>query len=268
MGYSTEDVLRDLQTLGVSPKKSLGQNFLVNKETCSRIVEESLKSSPDKIIEIGPGLGALTHLLIESKVNLTLLELDKKFSEYWQKERQKVLEGDALKQDWNELTNGKKTVLVSNLPYQISSRLIIDRTVDETPIDKMILMFQKEVAQRIVASHGSKDYGLLSVMAQSGWKITKLLDAGPKDFYPPPQIASRVLVFERIMQDPKLFTGMLKVLKLVFGQRRKMAARLLKPLFFSDSIENAFSTLKIDKSTRAENISVTQYLQLTQMLLT
>lgn len=184
--------------LGAAPKKSLGQNFLVNENTSQRIADWA-NSTGNSLIEIGPGLGALTYKLDKTKL-IHLLEIDRAFSTHWREEGYPVTEGDALDFDWNSVEkNG--TTLVSNLPYQISSRIVIDRSIGPTSVNRMILMFQKEVAERITCGPKSSDYGMLSVFSQAHWKVEKFLDAGPKDFYPPPQVGSRVLSFQRIDTD-------------------------------------------------------------------
>jgi 16S rRNA (adenine1518-N6/adenine1519-N6)-dimethyltransferase len=195
-------VKEKLALLGIQPKKSLGQNFLISENVISKIVKKVELQKSKKMIEIGPGLGALTESLISLQLPLTILELDSVFANYWRAQSRDenlvVVECDALQwEGWSSLIDVKETILVSNLPYQISSSIVIDRSVDKTTLGAMVLMFQKEVAQRIKAKHQTEHYGLLSVIAQTFWEIENLVEAGPKDFFPPPQIASRVLYFCR-----------------------------------------------------------------------
>jgi len=268
-----QDLKDKMQLLGIQPKKSLGQNFLVSPRVIEQIIERTKSLSPGRVFEIGPGLGALTESLSKLDQDLTLLELDSKLSEYWRGRGLKVVEGDALKLNWSELTEGKSTLLVSNLPYQISSSLVIELSLGPSELNSMILMFQKEVAQRIRALPKTSEYGMLSVVAQTFWDIETLLNAAPQDFYPPPQIASRVLTFHRIspqrLKNPKKF---LSFVKAAFAQRRKFLKKNLKTLLSSVSqsevlIEEALTKLGLDHRVRAEELSRDQFIQLYEALI-
>lgn len=183
--------------LDLEPKRSLGQNFLISDHVIEKIILAVDQSRPASIIEVGPGLGALTRFLLKFHENLQVIELDRRLSEYWTHQGVKVIEADALQLNWNHLEFKRPITLVSNLPYQISSSLLIERSLDEIQLDCMVLMFQKEVAQRIKADSTNEAYGMLSVVAQTFWDIEFLLEASPGDFYPSPKVASRVLVFQK-----------------------------------------------------------------------
>ena len=182
-----------LQALGASAKKSLGQNFLVSDIVISKIITQVQNQKPQAVFEIGPGAGALTDYLIqiceEKKATFQVIELDRAFADYWRQRGLQVFEEDALQFDWSKAVQTPRTILVSNLPYQISSSLVIELSVQDIAFDFMTLMFQKEVAQRIRAQARSADYGLLSVIAQNFWTIQLVSEAGPKDFDPPPRVA-------------------------------------------------------------------------------
>ena len=219
-------IKKKLLEFGIEPKKSLGQNFLINDHVIDKIIMVAKNSKLDHMVEIGPGVGALTDSLALMKKDFLLLELDSRLAEIWRNKGLKVKEGDALKFDWESLI--EPTLLVSNLPYQISSSLVIERSVKEDPVQEMVLMFQKEVAQRIMSEHSASNYGLLSVVAQSFWKIKKLVDAGPGSFFPPPKIDSRVLTFikkETPIKDKERF---LKFCKACFKFRRKKLINNIK----------------------------------------
>lgn len=155
------------EKLGVSAKKSLGQNFLASDHAIEKIVRAASHFQPKTILEIGPGLGALTLELKEICENISLIELDSAFAEHWRSEGFDVREVDALKWDWSLKNFERRVVLVSNLPYQIAASLVVDRSIDREPLDGMVLMFQKEVAQRIKAKPETPAYGFLSVIAQT-----------------------------------------------------------------------------------------------------
>lgn len=264
--FSMQTVLEKLKELGIRPNKKLGQNFLVNVDVCKRIVAASLINKPAKVIEVGPGLGALTEFLIEENYPLTLIELDRTFVEQWQNRSVNVLHEDALKTDWGKLENPPNTCLVSNLPYQISSSIVIDRSIEPFNVERMVLMFQKEVGQRIIAKHKTADYGLLTVIAQAFWKIELLMDVGPKDFYPPPQIASRVLTFQRLEPDIKNPQKFLTMVKAAFSQRRKFMVSNLGQIVEKPKVQAALLKLNIKDTVRAEELTVQQFIDLCREL--
>lgn len=214
-------LLAVLEETGLIAKKSLGQNFLVSDVVIGRIHQAALATEAARFIEIGPGPGALTAGLRDTKKPLTLIELDRTMAAYWRSKGLEVIEDDALHVDWRPLlTPG--AVLVSNLPYQISSSIVIDRSLDENGLAHMVLMFQKEVAQRIRALPSTENYGLLSVIAQNFWTMELVSEAGPRDFDPPPRVASRVLAFHRKADVVADRRGFLKFVKAAFAQRRKL----------------------------------------------
>lgn len=221
----SESYKRLMQVLDIEkngPKKSLGQNFLVSDTIIDRIIQKAWSFKTQKMIEIGPGPGSLTFFLKQQKINLTLIELDKNWAEHWRNQSMNVIEKDALQIDWSQLSN-PETLLVSNLPYQISSSIVIDRCLDDQLLMGMVLMFQKEVAQKIRGRPDSDHYGFLSVMAQSFWSIETVTEAGPKDFWPSPKVASRVLCFTPRSQElrPAKSNVYIKFVKQAFHQRRK-----------------------------------------------
>ena len=248
-----------LEELQHVAKKSLGQNFLVSDLVISKILTKVESQKPEKIIEIGPGLGALTEGLIELKVPLQLIEMDYNFAAYWKGRELDLIQGDALQIDWTGLL-APTTALVSNLPYQISSSIVIERSLDLAPLQFMVLMFQKEVAQRIQAPARRDDYGMLSVIVQNFWKIEIVSEAGPKDFQPPPKVASRVLFFKPIetpIKDRKFF---LRLVKEAFKQRRKLLKSNLRGFLYDHGVqENDFlDWLKhhdLKETARAEELS-------------
>lgn len=232
-----ERLLEKLKELQTGPKRSLGQNFLIADGVIERILERAAKPGFSELLEIGPGLGALTEGLIEISARLAgsrlrVIELDRAFADDWRARGVEVIEGDALQIDWAELALKPGARLVSNLPYQISSSLVIDRSVWPFGVTSMVLMFQKEVARRITAQARSEDYGLLSVIAQIGWTVNVVSEAGPGDFYPPPRVASRVLGFERRADAPDEaeFAAFLKFAKAAYSHRRKLMVKNLEPL--------------------------------------
>ncbi|MBE8163315.1 MAG: ribosomal RNA small subunit methyltransferase A [Bdellovibrionaceae bacterium] len=251
-----KQLLAKLQELSLQPKFSLGQNFLISQNVVELIISKIntiLKQS--SLIEIGPGLGALTNHLLNYD-DYTVIELDRDLAKYWKSKEVKVIEADALQLDWKSLNIKGNAVLVSNLPYQISSRLFIDRSLGPLNIQHMLLMFQKEVAQRITASIDSKAYGILSVIGQLVWDINKLCDVSPQEFYPAPKVAGRVLYFSR--KSLALEKAFFLFVKQAFSQRRKMLVKNLSSFLSVDEIVSITGS----KTKRAENVSPEEFYSL------
>lgn len=263
-----ERLRRRMEQLEIEPKKSLGQNFLVSDHVIQKIMSAAKLLRPKTLVEVGPGLGALTDELKNICDNYTLVELDSTFAQYWREQKMKVIEADALQMDWNDIEGDRPKILVSNLPYQISSSLVIERSLDVLPLDGMVLMFQKEVAQRMKAKCGDSTYGFLSVIAQSFWKIETLLEAGPGDFWPPPKIASRVLVFQNLASPVQQKDSYLQFLKACFSQPRKLLLSNLKNELGIDKekLLGCFAGLKLGEKARAQELTLTQFLDLYKSL--
>lgn len=262
-----QKIKSQLAQLEVNPKRSLGQNFLIGPGVINRIVDKAKSCESRHLIEVGPGLGALTEFLAEIDPAIQLVELDKTFAGYWREKGMKVYEEDALKLNWQELQLEPNCLLVSNLPYQISSSLVIDRSLGPKNIDKMLLMFQKEVAQRILSQPKTKEYSFLTVVAQSFWKISLVLEAAPNEFYPAPKIASRVLSFQRKPVDEQLDKSFILMIKQAFLHRRKLLFKNLLPMGSSFGIsaaelEEIFVNQQIDRKARAEELDPQGFIEL------
>jgi len=215
------EVRRLLNELDIKPLKSLGQNFLIDESIIQKICSYKKLSEYDKVIEIGPGLGSLTTNFEAFKDKVELIELDRSLASYWENQYFKTHHIDALKFDWQSLP--ENTILISNLPYQISSRLLIELFCVNAPINDMILMFQKEVGDRIRAEpEDKKQYGLLSIVCSLAWTVRTVTKAPNSCFYPSPEIESLVLGFE-MKEDLglKKRKAFVNHLKLLFGARRK-----------------------------------------------
>ena len=248
------DLKARLEQMGLQPKKAFGQNFLVNQQVIHKIIEEVKRHKFSDLLEIGPGLGALTDKLTEASLKPTLIEFDHDLVEYWQTKDLRVIEADAIQLDWRTLELRPDSLLVSNLPYQISTHIVIDRCLAPTELRWMVLMFQKEVAQRLTAQPRTKEYGTLSVMAQLHFSMRKVADAGPKDFFPPPKIASRVLFFER-KPDPGLGESFLKFVKRAFNNRRKLLVKNLGDTITTEDLK----AIGASEKARAEELTPEQF---------
>ncbi len=267
MSYASERLKKAQEALGAEAKKSLGQNFLVSDVVINRILEQVKKYNPEFMIEVGPGPGALTDLLLEMNIPMQLIELDNRIAEYWREKGQNVLEVDALQIDWSPFYKHERTVFVSNLPYQISSSIVIERSLESSGVQQMVLMFQKEVAQRIRAAAKTEQYGLLSVIAQTFWKTHLVTEAGPRDFNPPPRVASRVLAFERIESEVENRAQFLTFVKVAYAQRRKLLKKNLSGLYkemnvTEEKVVEWLNELGFKETARAEELSPPQFVKL------
>ncbi len=271
------DVIR---THGLRARKSLGQNFLLDLNLTRRIARAAGALENAAVIEIGPGPGGLSRALLACGVAaLTLVERDRRcvpaLAQIARASRVpvQILEEDALAIDYDALAAGLrarigaqvKIVLVANLPYNIATALLT--TWLETPrwppwYDRMTLMFQREVAQRLVAAPGSRSYGRLSVLTQ--WRTTpeRLFDISPRAFTPAPKVTSSLVRFTPIDAplacDMHLFS---RVSAAAFGQRRKMLRSSLKTLGMAPSV--LLAACNIDGRRRAETLTVAEFVALT-----
>ena len=215
-------------------KKSLGQHFLHDGNIIRKIVASIPANTGDKLVEIGPGSGALTELLIQQFEDVTVIEVDSRMIEHL-KERFngiEIIHSDILDYDWTKLENtGKPVHVVGNLPYYITSQILFHLLQSRHLFESATLMIQKEVAERIVAGPGSKEYGILSVQVQLMSSPEILFDVSPHVFTPPPNVKSAVmrLRFDRpglACSDDHLKS----VVRTAFNQRRKKLSNALKPL--------------------------------------
>ena len=258
MMTALERLKKRMSELNHNANKALGQNFLVSDHVITKIVgatEAALaKLEKKSLIEIGPGLGAITDLLTKLNCQYQAIELDYSLFSYWQNTGIKITHGDALRLDWSGFGSD---ILVSNLPYQISSSIVIEKSLEPFQLKCMILMFQKEVAQRIRALPQTEHYGMLSVIAQEFWKMETVCDAGPRDFSPPPKIASRVLQFIRQESDIPDRKKYLSFVKLCFHQRRRILRSNL-PAKYSLAVTQWLIDNKLSEKARAEELSPIQ----------
>lgn len=249
----------------VEAKKALGQNFLVSDYAVKEMISRLKELTFEHIIEIGPGPGALTDVLRSMDPKLTVLELDNFFHEYWVSQGVKAIHTDALRWNWRaEIKDPAKTVLMSNLPYQISSAIVIDRSMDDVQLNAMILMFQKEVAQKIRMKSKTSEFSLLSVIAQVFWTIETVCDLSPRDFLPAPKVASRVLLFKVKPSSIQNKEAFLTFCKAGFAQKRKLLKKNLLTLnqMNVQKIIASFQKLNLNETSRAEELSPDQWVEL------
>ena len=256
--------------MSVKPKKHLGQHFLKDETVCARIAEAvALNIQAQKVLEIGPGMGALTKHLLKFDFETSVIEVDSESVAYLQ-EHFPELEGriifrDFLKEDLSQMFK-EPVVVVGNFPYNISSQILFKVLDYKNQVPSVVGMFQKEVAERISEPPGSKKYGIISVLLQAWYDIEYLFTVNPEVFVPPPKVKSGVIRLTRnevqnLGCDEKLF---IRVVKAGFNQRRKTLRNSLKSLI--NELESDIDTTEILFDRRPETLSVQEFIELTQRL--
>lgn len=259
-----------IEKYDLAPKKSLGQNFILDFNVLRRIVKSANLKKGDTVVEIGPGPGGLTHAILESDIDsLIAIEKDKRcigaLKDTILDPRFSLLEADALEFDYKTLPCVPLKI-ISNLPYNISTILLIDWLKIMNKFESFTLMFQKEVAQRIVAKPGSKDYGRLSVISQWVSSPKLLFDLSPDVFTPAPKVFSSIVHFTRHNNPLEVpFDVMELVTRAAFGMRRKMLRSSLKML--EVDADELLARSGIDPKLRAETLSVEQFVTLAKKYL-
>jgi 16S rRNA (adenine1518-N6/adenine1519-N6)-dimethyltransferase len=252
---------------GHKAKKSFGQNFLVDQNIISDIIRAIRPEAGDNMVEIGPGLGALTRPLLKLLNKLHVVEIDRdiiaRLKTDYPQDKIVIHEGDALKFDFATLAAPLR--IVGNLPYNISSPLLFHFSDCAARVTDMHFMLQNEVVERMVAAPSTPEYGRLSVMLQYRFYMEKLIDVPPQSFRPAPKVDSAIVRMIPIptdkitVQDETLFA---KVVLSAFGQRRKTLRNTLKGYL----AESDFSELGIDAQLRAENLGVAEFASITRLL--
>ncbi len=246
--------------MNIVPKKSLGQNFLLNEQIIKQIVDLGKITNDSIVMEIGPGTGNLTKEILKKKPNKFIaIEKDKILFSKLKNEfnlNVELLNQDVLKFNWENFKN-QNIILFGNLPYNISSKLLIDwvRLSNLNCIfSKLILMFQKEVADRIVADVNSKKYGRLTILTEWKLEAKKVMDIDPENFFPKPKVKSSLVYFKpkREFFNFKNSRNLEKVTDIFFQNRRKMIKKPLN-ILFKDS-ERIIQKLKLNNSHRPQNL--------------
>ena len=252
----------------IKAKKSLGQNFLIDKDILEKIVNV-IQINQKNILEIGPGTGSLTSYILKKKPKkIIVIEKDQNLAKKLEqnfKEKLKVINEDILNIDETSLINEKLTVF-GNLPYNISTEILSKWIVnlnDNFWFDHLVLMFQKEVADRIIAKYNTSAYGRLTVLANWKLKIVKVCDIKPDSFFPKPKVDSSLLLFSpknKIfkIKDPK---NLEIVTRVFFSHRRKMLKKPFNQIFNGD--HKILDKLKIDLNLRPQNLDFETYYKLT-----
>lgn len=268
---------------GFSFKKSLGQNFLIDQNILYKIVEAAGLDEDKGALEIGPGIGALTEKLAQTAGTVTALEIDQRLIPILREvlepyENVKVHHGDVLKVDLHELFQQdfggvSKVSVVANLPYYVTTPILMKLLEEKLPLENIVVMIQKEVAERMAAAPGSKDYGSLSIAVQY-YSEPKLVCIVPHTvFIPQPNVASAVIRLA-VREEPPVSVEdegfFFEVVQASFAQRRKTIANNLKSRFFAgegrERLEQLLQEAGIVPSRRGETLSIEEYAKLSNVL--
>ena len=252
----------------IKMSKKLGQNFLIKSGIVDEIVHAAELTPGEPVLEVGPGIGTLTQGLAQSGADVTAIELDRRLLEVLDTtlasyDNVRIIHGDVLKLDVPSIMNHKPFKVVANLPYYITTPIIMSLLESKLPIERLVVMVQKEVALRMVAKPGTKDYGALSVAVQYYTEPDIVLDVPPKSFLPAPAVTSSVI--RCVLRDKppvdvideKLF---FRVVKAGFAQRRKTFANTMKTTGLSkDRIEELLAKANIDGQRRGETFTLQEF---------
>jgi 16S rRNA (adenine1518-N6/adenine1519-N6)-dimethyltransferase len=255
------------------PRKRFGQNFLHDKHVLDRIVAAAELQETDRILEIGPGPGALTTRLLATGLPVLAVEIDRDLAKALEARNEAnliVKTGDVLRFDWSELLTHPPYKLIANLPYNISSQILFKVLDHQHVFSCLVLMFQEEVGERLVAKEGSRNYGILSVLMQTWFHVERVIKVPPGAFFPPPKVDSVVLRMTPLskprvdVQNQALYR---KLVKSAFAQRRKTVRNsLLGSGWQAEQIDQAFNATEIDPGRRGETFTIEEFGALANLL--
>ncbi len=251
----------------IFPKKSLGQNFIIDLEVLDHMCQAAELTGNDEVLEIGAGLGTLTNYLAERTKRVVAIEKDKRLFEKLRTSighlpNVELVMDDVLKIDFRELFTGSKMKVISNLPYSISSPILMSLLENRDIFSLLVIMIQREVGERITAKPGGRDYGSISVLLQTFFDISIELIVHPEAFWPKPKVDSVVLKLDPLrspridIDDMELFQ---KIVRASFSSRRKILANSLRSLIPKEKVEEILKSAEIDRKRRAETLSIEEF---------
>ncbi len=271
-------VLKELKEYGLFPKKRLGQHFLIDRNILSKILRLARIGKEDTILEIGPGLGEMTLALSQQAKKVIAIEIDSHLvvrlrERFTHTPNVEIIEGDILKMNFSSLFHQEVPCLrvVANLPYQISTPLLFRLIEERSRFRDLHLMMQKEVAERMIAPPGEKEYGPLSVFTQMVSVPTILFFVKPSAFFPPPKVDSAFVRIEwrkKALLEIEKEDWFKKVVKGCLGYRRKTLINALKHsgLSFPKDLERRLKDAKIDPDRRPDTLTPQEFVNLSELL--
>jgi len=271
-------IKRELSEYGLTPKKRWGQHFLVDRNILSKVIRTAELERGDVILEIGPGMGVMTLALAPQVKKVIAVEIDRELVKILKEKTADfsnvmVIEGDILKISFEELyrQGHQQLKVVANLPYQISTPLLFGFIESRDLFSTLTLMLQREVAERMIASPGGKDYGPLSIFTQSVSDLSIQFYIKPSAFFPPPKVESAVI--HMVWKERPLVRGeeegwFKKVVKGCFGYRRKRLINALRhaDLLLPEDLEKRIEKIGIDSQRRPETLTIQEFARLADAL--
>jgi 16S rRNA (adenine1518-N6/adenine1519-N6)-dimethyltransferase len=268
------DIRQTLDEESIRLTKSLGQNLLHDQNVLRRIVKAADIQPDDEVLEVGPGLGALTGFLLPKAKNLLAIEKDRRLAEHLRHRFEdiphfKLLHQDALEHFKNQDTDWAHWKFVSNLPYSVASPLLVDLALMPHGPLQLVVTLQHEVARRICANPGTKEYGRLTLLVQFNYVPDSMFKISPHCFFPEPRVDSACLSLRR--RDKPILPHTLQktyttLIKRAFSQRRKMMRKNLRGTWPDEQIDGAMTAAKLDGTIRAERVTLEQFALLAEAL--
>lgn len=267
------EIKQVLERDGIQLTKSLGQNFLHDANQLRKIVEAANLNKNDRILEIGPGLGPLTELLVGQAGEVLAIERDTRLVGALKRRLSapnlRLIHDDALDFLRRESKDWSHWKLVANLPYSVASPILVELAQSPQPPERMVVTLQLEVARRLTAASGDPDYGLLTLLVQLRYVPTTSHKIPPSCFFPEPDVDSAFVCLlrrEPALLNLPLTSHFTRIVKLAFSQRRKMMAKLLKQDWPLQIVLAAFEKIGVPSQARAETVSLQQFVRLTEAL--
>ena len=273
-----QETIRVIKENNFTFRKNYGQNFLIDSHVIDKIIAAAEIDKSTKVLEIGPGIGTLTQYLAEAAESVTAVEIDDKLIPILEKtladyDNVNVIHGDILKQDIGAIFGGEPFKIVANLPYYITTPIIMNLLESRVPADSITVMIQKEVADRMKAEPGSKDYGALSLAVQYYADPYLAANVPPNCFMPRPNVGSAVIRLERL-EEPSVNVKderhMFKLIRAAFNQRRKTLANAVKNFeglsYSREEVENALTSIGLDTRVRGEALGLQEFAALSDAL--
>ena len=269
-GMNKSELLALLERLEIHPSRRLGQNFLIDPNMLDSLVRSAGVAEGDMVLEIGPGTGTLTERMLAAGARVQAIELDHRLAGYLRDERFKddkafsLLEADACRTDLDSLMGEAPFRCVANLPYSCSSQLLASLTSMTNQPQDIHVLLQKEMADRLTAKAGTKEYGVLTVRLGLLYEISTVKTIPKNVFFPPPEVVS---AFVRMRLRPKrpprdVMASVSHVAGLAFGQRRKKTCRMLEPEYGAERVAAAFAAASLTEDVRADAITPQAYVRL------
>lgn len=274
MSVDIEDPRRVLARHGFAPKKAFSQNFLVDKRAVQRIAEATRADASSVVVELGPGAGTLTTALLATGAEVVSVERDRDMAQVLRAElgdepRFSLVEDDAATVDLTAIATarGRELIVAGNLPYAITGAILRQLSTHRESIVRAVVMVQKEVRDRLLASPGTKAYGAPTVFVQAGYAVEPVFTLAPGAFFPPPKVSSAVIRLERLAVPRAVETPALReTVQAIFASRRKTLRNSLRRIAPEEKIDAALEKTGIDGSDRGETLTVERIAELAEAL--